>query len=340
MTISLLYGCCQIETCASDLGAARTFLTNALQGVPAEQTLARQICDLIPGDAYEVDHIDCGGAIFQINRPSAQMQYDGTPSVHQCYLEAQGPCVTNLNYFVDDVSHARTLLTSMGSPTFIEGPSNAVPALGDYGFGNTRADANQRPFLFMGTRPLIGLDLEIMEPNFLRFMDQSVQLPAYIEPRPSQGSGVLLHRLLIAVPDLRVLLDNLASIFTPASRSKPYGLRQGKSGRALRLGLGGIELEFCQPQAPGCELLQMLAKRGPGVFAIAFGVQDIPAILRRSAAAGYPAQQNALDHIGTSALPDTWLIPSRSTIGFDTIIEPLEMPLPITRAELMGEAFR
>lgn len=328
MSITLLFGCCQIETCAPDLDVARSFLVDVVGGVPAEQELARQIAALIPGDAYDVDHIDCGGAIFQINRPSPDMAYKGNPSVHQRYLDEQGPCVTNLNYFVDDIGHARSLLHAMGAPILIEGPSCAARALADYGPDNTRAGARERPFLFMGTRSLIGLDLEIMEPNFLHVSRQSVQFPAFTEPRPSSAAGdLVLHRLVIAVPDLQALLDNVRSIFAPASRSKPYALRQGRNGESLRLGLGGIEIEFCQPQGPDSELARRLAETGPGVVAIAFGAANPSLVIDRGSAAGFAIRQTRTDGIGASVPQRLWHIASRAAVGFDTLIEGPEAPL-------------
>ncbi|MCJ2180860.1 hypothetical protein [Novosphingobium album (ex Hu et al. 2023)] len=326
MSIDLLFGCCQIETCAHDLDAARTFLTDVLGGAPVEQELARQIAALIPGDAYDVDHVGCGRAVFQINRPSPAMAYRGNPSVHQQYLDTSGPCVTNLNYFVDDIAHAHALLTSLGAPTLIEGPSSAARALADYGEANTRPGADERPFLFMGTRNLIGFDLEIMEPNFLHFADQTTQFPAFVEPRPGASGGDLeLHRLLIAVPDLQALLDSLRTIFTPASRSKPYALIDGPSGRSFRLALGGMEIEFCEPRGAAGDLARTLAERGPGVFTIAFGTADPAPLLERAAAAGIPAARQHTDHLGNPTALHSTLLASQTAAGFDTLVEPPEV---------------
>ena len=53
MSINLLYGCCQVETCARDLAATRRFMTEGLGAGPAEQTLAREIGQIIPDPAYD-----------------------------------------------------------------------------------------------------------------------------------------------------------------------------------------------------------------------------------------------------------------------------------------------
>ena len=83
MSITLLYGCCQIETSARDLAAVRRFMVEVLSANPIEQELAKQIAALIPGVGYDVDHLDCGEAVFQINQPSPEMVFNGHKSVHQ-----------------------------------------------------------------------------------------------------------------------------------------------------------------------------------------------------------------------------------------------------------------
>ncbi|RYD83170.1 MAG: hypothetical protein EOP61_41510, partial [Sphingomonadales bacterium] len=121
MAITLLYGCCQVETTARDLGAVRRFMIDMLGAGPTEQVLAKQIAALFPPGQYDIDHLDCGEAVFQINQPSASMTYGGCSSIHWAYLDRIGPCVTNLNFFVDDYAHPRDLLASMGAETHIEG---------------------------------------------------------------------------------------------------------------------------------------------------------------------------------------------------------------------------
>jgi hypothetical protein len=327
LSITLLYGCCQIETSVRDLGAVRTFMIDVLGGGPIEQLLARQISDLIPGDAYDVDHIDCGEVVFQINQPSPSMTYNGRKSVHQAYLDRIGACVTNLNFFVDDHEHARALLASMGAETLIEGPSSAARALADYGPENTRAGADERPFLFMGSRRLIGLDLEIMEPNFLHFTRQSVQYPAFVHPRPRTGDGnLLLDRLIIAVPDLHETHAAFVKLFAPASRSKPYDIRSGGWGRSFRIGLGGIEIEYCQPRSADGELAEFLARTGRGVVAIAFGAQNPHAILDRCRTHGTLAPEEVTDQFGAPCPSPRWRISSRDLLGFDVVLEKLDEP--------------
>ena len=216
MSITLFYGCFQVELSVRDLDGARAFLEGVLGAEPAEQQLAREIGELFPGGGYRVDHLDCGQATFQLNEPSLSPAYRANKSVHRGYLERVGPCVANLNFYVDDIVHARELLAGLGAPTLGEGPSSVVPSLADYGPDNTRLGGETRPFLFMGSRHLIGLDLEIMEPNFLRFVDQTAQYPCFVRPQSETAHRELrLQRLRIAVDDLASTYDNLVRLFTP-----------------------------------------------------------------------------------------------------------------------------
>ena len=324
MAISLLFGCCQIETCTSDLSATRDYLAGLLGATPVEQKLARQIAALLPGTGYDVDHLECGGAVFQINQPAQGMEFAGQKSVHQAYLEIGGPCVTNLNFYVDDIFHARDLLTGMGAPVHLEGPSMAARALGDYGPGNTRPGAEARPFLFMGTRHLIGFDLEIMEPNFLHVSEQSAQFPAYLAPRPASSSDLLLHRLVVVVANIGVTWDAITRIFAPASRSKPYDLRDCKEGRSFRIGLGGMEIEYCQPRNERGSLAMFLGEHGPGPSAIVFGSSQLQDRLAEEERWQPVPAKTSEAIVGLTEGASRYYAHSRDVVGFDIVIEPTE----------------
>lgn len=321
MTINLLYGCCQIETSARDLAATRQFMVDRLGAGPAEQPLAREIAQIIPDPGYDVDHLECGEAIFQINQPSPTMTYGGQTSVHQAYLDRVGPCVTNLNFFIDDHRHAEALLSGLGAETHIRGPSSAARSLADYGPDNTRPGADDRPFLFMGTRQLIGFDLEIMEPNFHRFSEQSAQYPAFVKPRPATGDGNLkLERLLVVVDGLEATLDSLELLFAPASRSKPYGYQKGELAKSFRVTLGGMEIEYCQPVSDSGYPAQSLARFGPGVAAIEFTARDIAGIVRRTTADGSVAVEESFDPLGGAPPRTRHRLDCRAATGFDVVL--------------------
>lgn len=325
MTISLLHGCFHVELSVRDLDAARGFLRDVLGGRPMEQQLAAEIAALLPQGGYRVDHVDCGDATFQVNEASPAATYGGNKLVHQEYQETIGPCVSNLNFYVDDVEHARALLNEHGAATRIEGPSTAVRSFTDYG-ANTRPGGDSRPFLFMRSRPLIGLDLEIMEPNFVRFTDQTVQQPCFVRPGAAPSDPQLrLERLRIVVGDLAETFANIAALFSPGSRSKPYGRREGPAGRSSRIGLGGMELEYCEPAGAGSPLAGLLAERGPGVVALEFGTSDPDVVLERARARSLTVGPEA-DVLGDGAQPRPW-IASRSLVGFDVALEGLQRSL-------------
>lgn len=321
MAFTLLYGCCQIETSASRLDVARGFFGDALGAFPIEQELAKQIDAIAPGTSYGCDHVGLGEAVFQINQPDPAMVFNGHPSIHSAYLDRIGPCVTNLNFFIDDWRHARELLLAMGAALHIEGPSSAAAALTDYGPGNTRPGADERPFMFLGTRALIGFDLELMEPNFLRFCDQTAQYPAFVHPRPEgPDDQLLLQRLRVVVPDVEATLANIVRIFTPGCRSNPYARRNGALGRAFRIGLGGIEIEYCQPLGAEGELAGQLDRYGPGVVAIDFAARDLDAAKARAESRADVAEEP--DWLGEGARAGAVRVASRDPIGFDAVLLP------------------
>lgn len=321
MSINLLYGCCQIETSAPDLAATRRFMIDKLGAGPAEQRLAREIAQIIPDPAYDVDHLECGEAIFQINQPSPTMMYEGQPSIHQSYLDRVGPCVTNLNFFIDDHAHSLALLSGLGAKTHIRGPSSAARSLTDYGRENSRPAAETRPFLFMGTRHLIGFDLEIMEPNFQRFSEQEVQFPAFVRPRPQTGDGNLrLERLLVVVDRLEAVLDSIELVFAPASRSKPYAYREGTLAKSFRIALGGIEIEYCQPLSESGFLAGALSRFGPGIAAIEFAASDITDIVGKATSDAAVSFEEAFDPLGIALAQQACRLGCRALTGFDVVL--------------------
>jgi hypothetical protein len=321
MSISLLHGCFQVELSVRDLDAAREFMEGVLNAGKIEQQLASEIGELFPEGGYRVDHLDCGQATFQLNEPSPALAHRGHKSIHQGFLDRVGPCVSNLNFYVDDIGHARHLLSELGAQTLGEGPSTVVRSLADYGPDNTRPGGDSRPFLFMGSRLLIGLDLEIMEPNFLRFEEQTAQFPCFVRPAPrTDGPDLRLQRLRVAVADLAATYDNLVRLFTPGSRSQPYSTRQGSLGCAFRISVGGIELEYCQPSRTTGPLATYLERYGPGVVTIEFWAPDLDDILERARDAESGLAEET-DLLGEEDLPRRWQIASRELVGFDVVLD-------------------
>jgi catechol 2,3-dioxygenase-like lactoylglutathione lyase family enzyme len=313
--ITLLFGCFQVELTVRDLEAARKFMVRVLGARGIEQQLARDIQALLPDSGYRVDHLDCGEATFQVNQPAPSGSYRGNTSVHQANLDRIGPCVSNLNFYVDDIGHARALLTGFGCPILTEGPSTAARSLADYGPGNTRSGGGTRPFLFVGTRGLIGLDLELMEPNFKRFTEQTAQYPCFVRPGEDQPRhDIRLERLRIAVKDLDVARRALVRLFAPASLSRPYEMRAEPDARALRLWLGGIELEYSQPKGRDGKVAAFLSQYGPGVMTIEFSTNAPDVIAARA--------ENDGSISSVSDTGERWLVASRALVGFDVGLIP------------------
>lgn len=312
MSITLLYGCGQIETAVADLASNRAFMTEVLGGGEIEQRMAREITALFPGGGHVLEHYDIGEGVFQVNAPSAEGTVMGRKTIHQVELERVGSCVTNLYWHVDDVAHARDLLVEMGAEIRTQGPSTLIACLSDYG-SNTRPGGEGRPFIFMGARSLIGLDLELMEPNFERVTRQSVQYPSFLHPRPKAGTGELrLSCMRLVARDLEETLGNLTRLIAPASRSKPYEVHADPHERRFRIGLGGLELEYRQPISSRAQAAALLDRYGSGVTAIVFDARDPAAVAKRAEAAGCEVEKT----------DGGYAIASRSVVGFDVVLEP------------------
>lgn len=333
MSIMLLYGCAQVELTVRDINAARTFMQDVLGATQIEQQLVSEIRSLFPGGGYDVDHLNCGEGMFQFNEPSEGLSFDGHKVIHQVYLDQVGPCVTNLNFFIDDAQHAHDLLTNMGAKTHIQGTSSAARSLAEYGPGNTRPGGDLRNFYFLGSRDLIGLDLEMMEPNFHRFSEQSLQYPCFVRPRPPSGDDNLkLLRLRLVVPNLDETYRNLVEIFVPACRSNPYDIREGTFGRAFRIGVGGIELEYCEPQSVAGKLADALEHYGPGVMTVEFGAVDLQrAVAQARKGSSLPVtEQPDLLGMRTASNEQRFEIASRATVGFDVTLEQFDPPMGVS----------
>jgi len=320
MAITLLHGCFHIELAVTDIEATRQYLARVLGAAPIEQRLAEDLRGVLP-PGYDIDHVDLAQATLQYNAPAALEPGAERIGIHQRYLRDVGPCITNLNFYVDDVAHARELLTGLGAELWMSGPSTLVPSLSEYG-ENSRPGASDRPYTFLGSRSLIGIDLELLEPNFVRFQEQDSQEPCFMGERTgSDAEGLRLERLVIVVPDLDAAYANIVEIFTPGSRSVPYAVREGSSGRAFRLTLSGIELELCQPTSDAGPLAEHLRQFGPGVVRAEIGARDVEPVLERARAETAVAVVEAPDLLGDADDRSRWQLASRSLVGFDILLE-------------------
>ena len=112
MTIRLATQCAQIETVVRNVPRACQWFSQTLGAMPIEQDLVKRIT----GTVLDIDHRDCGDAMFQF----CSVISDDMP--HRWFIDTLGPCVTNLNFFMDDADHAHALLAAAGATTKLQHP--------------------------------------------------------------------------------------------------------------------------------------------------------------------------------------------------------------------------
>ena len=93
-----------------------------------------------------------------------------------------------------------------------------------------------------------------------------------------------IHHLGVAVDDLDRSLETYAQLFGASLEHRAVVPDQGVEAASLRVGDSRIEL--LQSLGPETPVGKFLAKRGPGLHHVAFGVADLPAELARLQADG------------------------------------------------------
>jgi hypothetical protein len=129
------------------------------------------------------------------------------------------------------------------------------------------------------------------------------------------------------VEDLDATLSAIDTIFAPASRSKAYGHAESTEGRSFRIGLGGMEIEYCQPVSTSGPVAAHLREQGPGIATIVFGCPRPRTRLARHA--DWQLYDDAAYAIVTGVgSPQVQAVAlSRELMGFDVALEPLETRL-------------
>lgn len=261
--IRLATTCAQIEMAVPDVHEACRAFEELLGAAPIEQEVVRRITGVV----LDIDHRWCGDAMFQFCSPLV----DDVPARHE--LDRIGPCVTNLNFFVEDVEETVRLLTDAGATIRLSWRTSRGSWTRFLGEGNVRdtfADG-----YFLGTRHLFGFDFETTEPMWHDLAKQHYFCPSFTEPSPPVTTGVdRLVRLRVLVEDLDRYLGNLTTLIDPRDRTGVTGHRTDATGRAARIALRGLELEYLQP-APGTPEHERLARRGAGIDTAVFGVADL-----------------------------------------------------------------
>lgn len=256
MSIVLATNCLQIEMAVPDVRVACTRFEHTLGAVPIEEELVRRISGVV----LDIDHRDCGGAVFQFCSPLI----DDIPAAHE--LRRIGPCVTNLTFFLDDAAGAQRELEAAGAVTRLQWRMGGswLKLLGE---GNARRVEELADGYFVGTRSLFGFDLEFSEPPWIDPAKQRYMCPAFTSPRPqSDGRVERLHRLRVEVDDLDRYVGNVVRLIDERSRTPVYGERVTTRGRTARIALRGLELEYVESAGGVAE---------PGITTAVFGVADL-----------------------------------------------------------------
>jgi methylmalonyl-CoA/ethylmalonyl-CoA epimerase len=93
-----------------------------------------------------------------------------------------------------------------------------------------------------------------------------------------------IHHVGIAVDDLDAAIDRYRRLFGATLEHRETVADQGVEAASLHVGASRVEL--LRPLGPDTPVGRFLAKRGPGMHHLAFGVADLAAELDRLRAAG------------------------------------------------------
>lgn len=229
----------------------------------------QKLVKAITGVVLDIDHMGCGGAVFQFCGVIDKTQ------PHQRYLEQIGPSVTNLNFGVDDVPQAEALLTAAGGRTLTKFHLSLMPWDELLGPGNAKPAEEMSDGIFADTHDQIGFDLEYSE-SPLKSAPWQQGLATHTARRPDDRIQRLL-RLRVMVHDLDACLDRVQRLFSPNCRSTVYQAWSSATAKSARIRLSGLELEYCQPlsnEGPWHDYLEQFEQ---GISTAVFLVKDLKA---------------------------------------------------------------
>jgi hypothetical protein len=298
MTIRLATECAQIETVVPDVARACKWFERTLAAQPIEQELVRRITGVV----LHIDHRDCGDGMFQF----CSVITDDMP--HVWFLAALGPCVTNLNFFVEDSAHAHELLEAAGAATKLDLPvGDGIRA--QLGPGVARPAEELGRLYFMGSRPLIGFDLEFITKPWQEGAEQQVFFPSFTSPRPTTNTRVeRLAALRVVVDDIDRALGNVVTLIDADSRSEPYGEVTTATALETRIRLRDLELRYTQPLTPDADYADRL-RLGGGIEAAVFRTAEPETII------------GTVTDESVERRDDRVRIRSREILGFDVELE-------------------
>ena len=298
MTARLATQCAQIEMVVHDVPRACEWFERTLGASPIEHDLVRRITGVV----LHIDHRDCGDGMFQF----CSVITDDMP--HRWFIDTLGPCVTNLNFFMDDADHAAEVFAGAGATTKLHLPIGAGlrAALGP---DVARPEEEVRWLYFMGTRPLFGFDLEFTTRPWRDGVDQHVFHPSFTYPRPTTNEKVeRLAALRVVVDDIDQALHHLGTLIDAGSRSEPYGESTDAVEREVRIRLHDLELRYTQPRSPASPYHDRLLLGG-GIEAAVFRTSEPDTII------------GAVDDAAVDRRDGRLRIASRHILGFDVELE-------------------
>jgi hypothetical protein len=298
MTIRLATQCAQIETVVHDVASACDWYSRTLGAQPIEQELVKRIT----GYVLHIDHRDCGDAMFQF----CSIITEDMP--HVWFMDRLGPCVTNLNFFMDDADHAYEVLATAGATTKLKHPI-AAGLTAVLGPDVARPPEEIRTLYFMGSRPLFGFDLEFTTRPWRHGVPQDVFYPSFTYPRPTTNEKVeRLAALRVVLDDIDQALDNVMTLIDAGSRGEPFGESKTAAEREVRIRLHDLELRYTQPLSPASPYYERL-QVGGGIEAAVFRAADPEALV------------DAVTHAEVDRRDNRLRIAARHILGFDVELE-------------------
>jgi hypothetical protein len=298
MTIRLATQCAQIEMVVNDVQRACQWFSQKLGAMPIEQDLVKRIT----GKVLDIDHRDCGDGMFQF----CSVITDDMP--HVWFIDTLGPCVTNLNFFMDDADEAFEILAATGAATKLHLPI-AAGLRAVLGPDLARPEDEIKWLYFMGTWPLFGFDLEFTTRPWRDGVEQQVFYPSFTYPRPTTNETVdRLAALRVVVDDVDRTIGNLLTLIDRDSRSEPYGETTSPTERVVNIRLRDLELRYTQPLSPKAWYHDRVASGG-GTVAAVFRTDDPDAII------------DAVTDAALERRDDRVRIASRDILGFDVELE-------------------
>lgn len=262
----------QVEYAVPDLEESHRFFIEVFE----EKEVEAAFSAVLANPALAIRHAGFGGTVQQLCEPLME----GLP--HYDALQAQGPCVHNLCYLVDDIDAIVANCDDAGFEVLIDFPLTDIwrSVLEESNItGNPQS-------CIMATSDLFGFQLELAETPWKTEPQPPVMLPAHGPQWSSAGvaSGNTVLAINVVVNDLEATLHALTAVFGDNLRViNPPAMNQSGDAKTLLVELGKVPLAYYQPTAHETELATFLAQRGPAVHSLVAAVEGMGDIQKRLA---------------------------------------------------------